>query len=183
MSSIGYYLFLFLLIVLIYAIPVFLGFMVYTLSRMKLLVFPSIVLGSIIPLVFTYILYINFFPTDSFYEDEFEEVTKMDFPKSGEILKKDASFPIYHPDYCSCALIQFDENDFEKILESIKNNEIFVDTFFIYSEQYAYVMKNIDEEKIIYKAFNSYEYKNSVDYNFIAFLNDNRTIVIHRIDE
>lgn len=182
MDIILYIILFLLLIAIIFAIPFALGFCIYKISKRKLSTTYSVILASIIPLIFIYFIYIAFYPNDDFYEEEFKEITEMEFPQSGEILKKDASYPVIG-DYCSSALIQFNKDDFNMLFKKINQNERFIDTPIIYSEQYSYVMDDIDEARIIYKAFNSYKYEKSHDYHYIAFLNDNRTVVIHLINE
>ena len=63
-----------------------------------------------------YSSYTAFYPTDSFYEDEFEYNIGLDFPTSGDILTKDASYPDLHGDYSATVLFKTDKNDFNKIL-------------------------------------------------------------------
>jgi hypothetical protein len=77
-----------------------------------------------------YSVYTAFYPTDSFYKDEFENNTGLKFPKSGDILTKDASYPDIHGDYSATAIFKTDNNDFNEIQRAIEqNNKFQLDTF------------------------------------------------------
>ena len=84
-----------------------------------LAILATITIGTI------YFSYTAFYPTNSFYEDEFEDNTGLDFPNSGDILTKDASYPDLHGDYSATALFKIDQNDFNFILNSIQKNTKF----------------------------------------------------------
>lgn len=72
-----------------------------------------------------YSSYTAIYPTDSFYKDEFEDNTGLDFPKSGDILTKEASYPDLHGDYSATALFKTDKNDYNLILTTIQKDNKF----------------------------------------------------------
>ncbi len=72
-----------------------------------------------------YSFYTAFYPTDSFYEDEFEFNTGLDLPTTGDILTKDASYPDLHGDYSATARFKTDSKDFKNILTSIQKDSKF----------------------------------------------------------
>ncbi|MDA3844690.1 MAG: hypothetical protein PF588_10030 [Candidatus Kapabacteria bacterium] len=105
-----------------YSIPSLLSYLLYRWLKKK----GYKKLGQSIIIVVTismiYLVYTAFYPTDGFYEDEFERITKLEFPESGEILTKYASYPDLHGDYFSNAVFRVDSNDFNEILTKIESN-------------------------------------------------------------
>lgn len=69
----------------------------------------KIILSLAVILFASYQVYIAFYPTDSFYIDEFESNTKITFPKSGKIIIKGATYPDIHGDYSVSAMILVNE--------------------------------------------------------------------------
>jgi len=66
-----------------------------------------------------------FYPTESFYEDEFERFTELEYPKDAEILFKRTTYPVLEGEYFSNALFRVDSNDFNDILSKTKSNNDF----------------------------------------------------------
>jgi hypothetical protein len=88
-----------------------------------------------------YSTYTAFYPTDDFYEEEFEYNTGLDFPTSGDILTKNASYPDLHGDYSATALFKTDSKDFKKILTAIQKDSKFqLDTI-----PYKFNLANFDK--------------------------------------
>jgi hypothetical protein len=101
-------------------IPVGLAYLVFHWLTKK--GYRKIGLGILITVIIwtIYSSYTAFYPTDSFFEHEFEYNTGLKFPKSGEILTKDASYPDLHGDYSATALFKTNANDFYQILNAIQ---------------------------------------------------------------
>ena len=78
----------------------------------------AVFIPTIIILFTGYEVYISLFPVDSFYREDFEKYSGMKFPPSGNILKKDATYPDQHGKYISMALIQLSSSDYL----TLKNN-------------------------------------------------------------
>ena len=70
-----------------------------------------------------YQTYTAFYPTDSFYEDQFEYNTNLEFPKSGEIIAKDASYPDIHGDYSAAALFKLNDEDFQELFNLVQKDK------------------------------------------------------------
>lgn len=81
----------------------------------------------IVPLVIIaflgYETYTAIYPTDNFYFAEFKSVTLMNIPKSAKIIKKDASYPDFHGDYCSASLIKLSQQEYTDLLDQISKNK------------------------------------------------------------
>lgn len=106
-------------------IPVGLAYLVFRWLRLRGYKIIGIVIMVAVTIWSVYSSYTAFYPTDGFYEDEFEIYTGLDFPASGNILTKDASYPDLHGDYSATAIFKTDKNDFNKILTAIRNDKKF----------------------------------------------------------
>jgi len=111
---------IFALIFLIIIIPVGLTYLVYRWLTKKGYKIIGLTILATISIWSIYSFYTAFYPTDSFYEDEFKNNTGLDFPKSGDFLTKDASYPDIHGDYSATALFRTNKNEFNLILNSIQ---------------------------------------------------------------
>lgn len=114
-----------LFFILIILIPVGLAYLVFRWLTKKGYKKIGLVILTTVTIWTVYSSYTAFFPTESFYEDEFEYNTGLDFPISGDILTKDASFPDLQGNYSATALFKTDKNDFNRILSAIQNNNGF----------------------------------------------------------
>ncbi len=114
-----------LIFIFVALIPVGLSFLVFRYLRKKGYRLVGLILMVAVILWTIYSSYTAFYPTDGFYEDEFEHNTNLEFPKSGDIVAKDASYPDLHGDYSAAALFKVDKNDFYRILSAIQQNNQF----------------------------------------------------------
>ncbi len=113
----------------IIALPTVIAFFINRWLTKKGIKYAGLFLLVIAPVWTAYEVYTAIYPTDSFYKDEFEYNTGLNFPNSGEILTKDASYPDLHGDYSATALFKTDQNDFNLILKSIQEDTKFqIDT-------------------------------------------------------
>ncbi|MGQ0698035.1 MAG: hypothetical protein ACT4PZ_07305 [Panacagrimonas sp.] len=60
------------------------------------------------------------FPADLFYKNEFVQITGQEFPASGKYIFKEASYPDFHGDYMSCAVIEVSEDDFKRLRSEMR---------------------------------------------------------------
>jgi hypothetical protein len=114
-----------LLFILITLIPIGFAYLVYRWLTKKGYKKSGVVILTAVTIWRVYSSYTAFYPTDSFYKDKFEFMTGIDFPITGEILRKEATYPDFHGDYSATALFKTDKDDFNKILEAIKNDKKF----------------------------------------------------------
>ncbi len=70
----------------------------------------------------SYGVYSMIYPPDSFYENEFRNVTGLDFPSSGDVVFGDASVPDLHGDYYSACLIDVDSVDYRQLSQLCDND-------------------------------------------------------------
>ncbi|HLX12652.1 MAG TPA: hypothetical protein VKS81_07560 [Bacteroidota bacterium] len=66
-----------------------------------------------------YEAYTALYPTDSYYENEFRDITRVPYPASGKIIFKDATLPDLHGDHSACALIEVSPDDYNRLLKQI----------------------------------------------------------------
>lgn len=80
----------------------------------------------------SYSIYDAIYPSDSFYEKEFERVSGMSFPKVGVITQKYSTYPDIHGDYTSCALIELSAADYnlirQRLMSEAKHKETPIST-------------------------------------------------------
>ena len=79
--------------------------------------------GVVIAGLFSYLIYDAFYPSDSFFQGEFEHISGVNFPKSGVITQKHASYPDIHGDYESCALFELSAEDYKLLKEKLLSDK------------------------------------------------------------
>jgi hypothetical protein len=163
-----------ILTLILLCIPVGLSILVYKLVRKKFNKYIALALASIIPLFCIYEIYDAIWPGDGFYRGHFKMITQIELPESGKIIRKDASWPDLHGDYCASALIELSNDDYRKLMEYVKGNKVFTDSSMMGSSQVQKVLGSINYSRITYEA--SYQVED--EDRGIGFLDDGRTIVI-----
>lgn len=132
-------------------------------------------ISSIILLGMVYSVYDAIYPSDSFYEQEFEDITGKEL-KNAAVLKSSASYPDLHGDYCSAALIQLEEKEYATLLAAFQNDERFTDSELIGSME----LFEVTERKDL-KFNHKLSRQGEPDENyFIGFLADGKTILIQK---
>ena len=122
-------------------------------------------------LIATYHTYTAFYPTDSFYYDEFKRVTLREIPKSARIIEKEASYPDFHGDYSSECKIKLSKEDYLKLF-----NAIIKDKRFGKVSQSGYLKIRNQYASLI---FERNEIGNEDCYLQISFLIDKETILVN----
>ncbi len=140
-------------------------------KRLRLLAFIPIFIAA-------YFIYDAVYPSDEFYKVDFKEVTDMEFPKSGNIIAKTASFPDHFGDYISSFLIEFDPNDLKKLENQLINTGFEEKTNRMSSKELDYIEQRV-EGKEYAKQF-VYQLKNGKHYS-VGFLNDNKSVIVTRV--
>ena len=123
--------------------------------------------------------YFAFFPTNSFYKDEFKFNTGLELPSSANIIDKSCEYPDLHGDYWASAIIELNETDYQKLkVEISKLNEFQVDTTsqkIGITSEYDILTKGIKESDLKIVFFNKRK-----EWFKVAFLKDKRTIIFER---
>jgi hypothetical protein len=159
-------------------LPIWLGFWLFKYLSKKGyryfgLIMLTIVIGSI-----TYFVYDAVFPADSFYYSEFKEVTLRTIPKSAVIIKKTASYPDFHGDYCSASLIKISKQDYNNLLNEIKSDKRLHKGNIIGSSEFNEVMGKTSYSQVE-QVFNRNIPNEEDHYLTIIFLKDIQSIVVN----
>ena len=127
----------------------------------------------------TYQTFDAFFPSKSFYEEEFKTVTLREIPKSAEFREKTASYPDFHGDYCSSSQINLSKPDYEKLLTELTLDKRFIKNGqAIGSAEFDKTLGDKSEKKIVCNFIRPIEGQED-HYLFIGFYDDNETVFIN----
>jgi hypothetical protein len=161
------------------SLPTVIAFLINRWLTKKGIKYIGTILLVIAPLWTIYETYTAIYPTDSFYLDEFKEVTLREAPKTAEVLKKTASYPDLHGEYCSTSLIKLSRQDYTNLLNElsrdkrlIKNGEL------ITSSEFDEIMGKLKTEQIKY-SFTRQITGEEDHYLYIGFLDDQETIIVY----
>ena len=129
-------------------------------------------------LLLIYSIWTAIYPSQDFYEDDFKEVTQIEFPKNSKFIYKDATFPDHFGDYTSVFMIETSKNEIDKLkaqLEKLKFEEIQDDKWHSFETKSAI-------QKTKAKISNQYNYEIQDGKNYyVALFDDNKTVLIRRI--
>jgi len=110
-----------------------------------------------------YQTYDAFFPSESFYEEEFKTV----------------SYPDFHGDYCSSSQIKLSKEDYQKLLTELNSDNQFTkNEQSMGFEEFFYTLGNKTEKKFTTNFKRKIKGKED-HYLFIAFYNDKQTIFVN----
>jgi hypothetical protein len=168
-----------ILLIVLLTVPIALGYLIYCWLKKKGYGRLANYIFSALAIFIVYNIYTAIYPTDSFYKDEFEYCFKMKFPKSGEIIAKDASYPDLHGDYCMAFVSELSEKDYKDLEDHFKRNNRYVtnDSFETGSEQLEIVtasLKKISPKITYYKC-----QPDSSLYVSVSFYEGNK-ILVHK---
>jgi len=143
-------------------------------------------LFPVLLLAYSYLWYDAFYPSNTFYEKEFIEITRIPWPISARIVNKASTYPDIHGDYSSCASLTVSRSDFNSLLDKVKKDSSFSlmddKSLFIGSNTFHSVTKSFVASDYLYKfhgAKSPYMEKSGA-YILMAFLTDYKTIIIYR---
>ena len=160
-------LFVFGLVVLL---PLFIKYLNKRDKRLKLLL--------LIPVAYlAYSIYTAVYPSDSFYMQDFKEVTGVDFPDNGEITFKTAGFPDQFGDYGSVSIIKVDRKFYEGLPNQLLRKGLTEKSENHGSSEFDKAMTEIKDKKIE-REF-SFEKGGGV-YYYVAFLSDKKSLIVNR---
>ena len=117
------------------------------------------------------ITYQGLFPDESFYADEFKNVTLRKLPASAEFVSKSASYPTFHGEYYSNSEIKLSKKDYSKLLWQLHNDSRMTKN----GERINF--ENSNAETFTYQFTRSASDKPG-KYLYIGFENDSRNIYV-----
>ncbi|CAH0143772.1 hypothetical protein SRABI27_00355 [Pedobacter sp. Bi27] len=169
-----------LLIFFISLLPIIFICIILKRKLVKGLKYTLIISLSILQLWIFYSAFTAFYPEDSFYTEEYKTVIGIAAPASAKIVKKSASYPDLHGDYCSASLMELSVGDYKRLYEKISNDKSFYNADFIYSDTLNDIL---DKEQIKNIIMIKQHKTNYVGQNcYIGFLNDRKSILIYFVN-
>ncbi len=139
-------------------------------KRLKLLL--------VIPVAFLgYSIYTAIYPLDSFYKQDFKEVTGVEFPDNGEIIFKTAGYPDQFGDYGSVSIVKVDRKFYEELPSQLEIKGLTETSESHGSVEFDEAISKIKNKKIE-KEF-SFEQDGGV-YYYVAFLSDKESTIVNR---
>ncbi|CAM4389318.1 hypothetical protein [Zobellia nedashkovskayae] len=170
---------LFLIVInLCIGIPIGISYLIYRWIKKKGFD-KRIRLLSLIPvLTVGYFIYGAVYPSAEFYKADFKEVTNLEFPESGNIKYKTASFPDHFGDYTSSFLIELDKNDLEQLETQLKTAGFDQKENKMGSNQLDYIERKKGRKS--YSKQYVRQRKNGKHYS-VGFLDDNKSVIITRV--
>ena len=126
-----------------------------------------------------YHTYNAFFPSESFYVEEFKTVTFREIPKSAKFIEKNSSYPDIHGEYCSSSQIKLSKAEFKKLLTELNSdNRLAKNGEIIDSDEFYKSRGGKSSKKIVYNFIRKIEGQED-HYLFIGFCDDNETIFVN----
>jgi len=171
------YIFIFILLncfIAFFSAPTILAYFIYRYLKSKGWKIIGVVVFILILTYNIYYVYTAFYPEDRFYKGEFKRITGFELSDNAKVIKADASYPDFHGDYCSNALIQLSSEEYKEILKRTLDDKRFQNseisdcrpTSEVISEYYP----NIDVGLL--------RYDKMKDNCFIGFLDEEESIII-----
>lgn len=111
---------------MIMTMPIWLGYIIYKIVKNRIFKFIVAFIFGIVACWNIYAIYIEFYPTNDFYLEEFKKATLIEAPTSAKVLNKATSYPDFHGDYCSASEIVLAEKDYQKLYEKLNANKKFI---------------------------------------------------------
>lgn len=158
-----------------YVIPIVIIYFTYKFAKKKLNIGAAKSILAFMIILFLYISYADFYPLENSYKRNFEEKTKLNFPKSAKYLEKISANSIF--DFGGrmyCSKIEISEIDYLKLKNEIEKSK------FVKVESYT---EQMNTDIIFSKIKNSeieniYRLRTSFEEYFVILLSDKKTIIL-----
>ncbi|MFC5683817.1 hypothetical protein ACYE2N_01620 [Flavobacterium sp. MAHUQ-51] len=138
---------------------------------------------ALIPILINgYYIYTAFYPTDSFYKEDFKEVTGLYFPENGEIMYKTATYPDQFGDYGSTSIVKVDNEFYERLVGQLKTKG-FSDNIAKKEDDIGGPFDSAKIEMEIGKKEIEKEFSMTADggiFYYVGFVSDKETLIIQR---
>ena len=95
----------------------------------------------IIALVSGLMIYTAFYPSKSFFLDEWKSHTNFNLPSDSKIISRFADYPDFHGDYCAAVIFKLKQKDYNSIKQQLLSNKEFNDSTNFYSDILDKVLK------------------------------------------
>ncbi len=162
---------------LIIGIPITVSILINRLLKKKVNVRIAKIIASIPVLILIFIFFRACNPSDDFYKEDFAEITTIDFPNSGKIKHKKASFPDHHGDYSSCSLIELSNSDYKMLVDTIVELGFVEQENKFSSKEHKTILGKLKDLKVEHEFVS----EKGGAYYVIQFLSDKKSIIALRI--
>lgn len=155
-------------------IPIVLIWIIYRYLKKNTSQKISLIITSLLLLLFSYFIFINFYPTNYFYLKNYENNTGLELPFSAKLIDENGNNSIYSfGDYNISYKIEVSSKDFSLIQKELERKGF---------EESEIYLKTIENDLLISKSQNIGIAKILVkDYGFknyeILFMDDNKTMI------
>ena len=129
-------------------------------------------------LVIGYLIYSGFYPSDEFYQEDFKEVTGLNFPERGEIIEKTADYPDHFGDYTSVSLVKVGEVFYKMLPDHLLEKGFKENDEKISSAELSEVLNAIGDREIVRELS---ILKDGGIYYYVGFLSDKESIIVKRL--
>jgi hypothetical protein len=134
----------------------------------------TILLAVIIPALMAFYIYRGYYPADEFYLGEYRAITLDTSIANIKVVYGSATYPTFHPDYCSTAILKFEKKKYDSAIAIVRNNPEFKDTMLIGSEAYNDVEKYYEKRPLY---LNKFSRKDQSNHYFIGFMESNQALI------
>jgi hypothetical protein len=150
------------------------GMVVYRVAKKRLSRPFTFLLAAVIPAFAGLFIYRGFYPEDKFYLSEYKAITRDTSIAAIKVVYGSATYPTFHPDYCSTAILEMEKLKFYSEVMEIEKDSAFDDTMLIGSEAYSDVVKHMDKKPVFLKRFSRRDESN---HYFIGFMPGNKALI------
>lgn len=144
-------------------------------NRIRFIAFISVAVF----LTLFYFIYTAIYPGDRFYKQDFTEVTGVDFPDSGEILWKKATYPDQFGDYESLSIIKVSPDFYHSLPDKLIEKGFKEGPNTIYSSALNDVRQELRGRTISTEFALETQKAGGVIY-YVGFLSDHETLIVQR---
>lgn len=175
-----------LVIVLLFILPISVTLLLYSWLKRKgwkktAFIFPSLFA------VYCYGWYDAFYPSNSFYKNEFTHIIQGPIFERASVISKSSSYPDIHGDYSACVAIELPQNDFNNLFDKIRKDSAFSaitnHNSIIGSAELHNVLESVNNKSYLAQfQGDKLSYKRSSGaYVLISFLADHKTVIMYRV--
>ncbi|MGY4539224.1 hypothetical protein ACVW0P_003658 [Mucilaginibacter sp. UYNi724] len=181
MNTLGLLIAVILVLAIISCIPTLIMYFLYKWLAKKGYRWIGLLIIAISISTLAYGMYTAIYPTDSFYFEDFKKVTSLEIPKSAEVIDKTASYPDFHGDYISCALIKLSKQDYKSLLNTLNKDKMMLKNSEISgSDELNKIMKTGSINDIKYSFSREVPGKDYLTY--IGFFKNNESILVYFVN-
>ncbi|RDV10084.1 hypothetical protein DXT99_26805, partial [Pontibacter diazotrophicus] len=157
-------------------IPLILIWVAYKFLRKKASEKTSVIITSFLILVLFYFLFIDFYPTDKFYFNDYKENTSLRLPDSAELINKRGTNSIYDfGDYSISYAVRLTPKDYKTTYTKLLKKEFKESEVHLETSENDFLLTQFSQAGIANILVKDYGFKSFE----ILFMDDGRTIIVN----